>query len=61
MESPNPIDALNCLKTAEREATGGDYLGAAHAALEASQRLISCKERQDENLREALRNTIGCP
>jgi len=61
MESPNPIDALNCLKTAEREATKGNYLGAAHAALEAAGRLISCKERQDDNLREAIRTAVGCP
>ena len=60
-ENPNPIDAINCLKKAEREALRGDYLSAATLALEASQRLVGCKNIEDSNLREAIRNTVGCP
>ena len=61
LENPNPVDAINCLKTAEREATHGHYLAAAQAALEATQRLIGCKSREDQNLREVISSTVGCP
>ncbi len=59
-DNPNPTDAIKCLERAINEARRGDYLEAAHAALEASQRLVSCKDIEDNNVREALRKTVGC-
>jgi hypothetical protein len=61
LENPNPIDALNCLVTAEKELKRHNYLGAAQAATEAAQRLIACRQRQEENTREVLSSAMGCP
>lgn len=54
LENIYPQDAINCLVRAEHEIKKHNYLGAARSAMEAAQQLISCKERQDENLREVL-------